>query len=172
MTDIETLLAKEAIRELVLLYCRGVDRKDIALLRDLYTADATDTHGDTFDGTKDEYLTFLEASFPYMRYGGHHVCNHLISVDGDRGEGEVCGIAYHLIPDRQGGWIEDMMALRYIDHYAREADGKWRFAKRLVTYDLRIQRPFIGTPPEMIGPGEDVTYSVLASRLFANGPRA
>lgn len=39
---LQTLLAKEEIRELVLLYSRGIDRKNLTLLRDLYTEDATD----------------------------------------------------------------------------------------------------------------------------------
>ncbi len=68
---LETLIAKEEIRELAMLYSRGVDRKDGALLRTLYTKDATDTHGDTFDGGAKEYVDFLEKAFPYMRYSGH-----------------------------------------------------------------------------------------------------
>ncbi len=163
-----TLVAKEEIRQLALLYCRGVDRKDGALLRTLYTHDATDTHGDTFDGSAEDYVRFLEGAFPYMRYSGHHVCNHLISVDGDRGEGEVYAIAYHIIPDGSGGWLEDFGCVRYLDRYRRD-DGRWRFAQRVVTYDLRSQRPF-ADPPEP--PQEDPSYTVLASRLFARGERA
>lgn len=165
-----TLIAKEQIRELVLLYSRGVDRKDPALLRTLYTEDATDTHDDTFDGSAEDYVRFLESAFPYMRYSGHHVCNHLISVDGDEGEGEVYAIAYHLIPDGQGGWIEDFMCVRYIDRYRKESDGRWRFAQRVVTYDLRSQRPAQGPQADEALP-EDPSFTVLKSRLFVRGER-
>lgn len=164
------LLAKEEIRELVLLYSRGVDRKDPALLRDLYTKDATDTHGDSFDGTAEDYVQFLERAFPHMRYSGHHVCNHLISVDGDEGEGEVYAIAYHVIPDGKGAWTEDFGCVRYIDRYRKE-DGRWRFARRVVSYDLRTQRPFPAAG-KTAPPGDDPGFAVLTSRIFARGERA
>ena len=167
----QDLLDKEAIRELVLLYSRAVDRKDVDLLRDLYTADATDSHGDTFDGSADAYCDFIERSLPHMPYSGHHVCNHLISVEGDEGSGEVYALAYHLIPDRDGGQTEDFMCVRYIDNYRREADGKWRFSKRVVTYDLKIRRPFTGGG--LLGQGaEDPSYQICTQSLFQRGPRA
>lgn len=165
-----TLLAKEEIRELVLLYSRGVDRRDGALLRTLYTSDATDTHGDTFDGPAEAYVQFLERAFPHMRYSGHHVCNHLVCVDGDEGEGEVYAIAYHVIPDGQGGWTEDLMCARYIDRYRKE-DGRWRFAKRVVSYDMRSQRP-VAAPGTGAAQSADPSFTVLKSRLFARGDRA
>jgi ketosteroid isomerase-like protein len=163
-----TLVAKEEIRELAMLYSRGVDRKDSALLRTLYTEDATDTHGDTFDGGAEDYVKFLERAFPFMAYSGHHICNHLISVAGDVGEGEVYALAYHVIPDGTGGWLEDFMCVRYIDRY-RKQEGRWRFAQRVVTYDMRSRRP--ASAPTKSLP-EDPTFTVLKSRLFARGPRA
>lgn len=168
---LDVLIAKDAIRELAMLYSRGVDRKDGPLLRTLYTADATDTHGDSFDGGAEAYVDFLERSFPHMRYSGHNICNHLISVDGDEGEGEVYAIAWHIIPDGKGGWIEDTMCCRYIDRYRREADGRWRFAKRVVSYDMRTQRPHV-PHAEAIGALDDPSYATLALRLFQRGERA
>jgi hypothetical protein len=164
------LIAKEEIRELAMLYSRGVDRKDAALLRTLYAKDATDTHGDTFDGPAEAFVQLLERAFPHMRYSGHHVCNHLISVDGDQGEGEVYAIAWHLIPDGKGGWIEDLMCVRYVDRYCREY-GRWRFAQRVVSYDFRSQRA-TETPGEQPRPADDPSFKILKSRLFARGPRA
>jgi len=170
---LQTLIDKDAIRELVLLYSRAIDRKDIALLRDLYTEDATDTHGTHFDGPADGYCDFIEKSHPFMTYSGHHACNHLISVEGDEGNGEVYAIALHTIPDRNnpGVLLEDFMAVRYIDNYRRCADGKWRFSKRVVTYDIHITRPFDGDG--LLGSSPvDPSYGVCGQRLFQRGARA
>jgi ketosteroid isomerase-like protein len=168
---LRALVDKDKIRELGLLYCRAVDRKDVALLRTLYTEDATDTHGDTFDGPAAAYCDFIETSVPHMPYSGHHVCNHLIALDGDEADGEIYAIATHVIPDRKGGWFEDIRWVRYIDRYRRAPDGFWRFAKRIVTYDHQSLRP-VETPPVDVGDGSgDPSYAALSTRLFARGAR-
>ena len=170
-SPIATLLAKDEIRELVLLYSRGVDRKDIPLLRSLYTSDATDHHGTFFSGTADEYIQFLERSLPHIHVSGHYVCNHLISVDGDQGEGEVYALAYHIIPDSKGGMVEDLCCVRYVDRYRKE-NGRWRFAARVVSFDMRSVRAV--AKPERAAPSwtDDPSVTTLSSRLFARGARA
>ncbi|GLK46264.1 MULTISPECIES: nuclear transport factor 2 family protein [Novosphingobium] len=169
-TAVQALIDKEAIRELVLLYSRAIDRQDIALLRDLYTDDATDTHGDSFDGPAGDYCDFIARAFPHMPYSGHHVCNHLIAVDGDVGSGEVYGLAWHLIPTREGGREEDFMAVRYIDNYRRCADGRWRFSRRVVTYDFKLRRPFDGSG--LLGLAErDPSYAECLQPLLRRGTR-
>lgn len=167
---VQVLLDKDAIRDLVLLYSRAIDRQDIELLRDLYTDDATDTHGDSFDGNAEDYCEFIAGAFPHMPYSGHHVCNHLIAVDGDEAGGEVYALAWHLVPGRDGGRQEDFMAVRYIDNYRRCPDGKWRFSKRVVTYDFKLRRPFDGGG--LLGQGAmDPSYAINANALFARGRR-
>jgi hypothetical protein len=166
-----TLAAKEAIRELVLLYSRGVDRQDLALLRGLYTRDATDHHGRHFDGSAEDYLEFLERSLPGMIAGGHFVCNHLISIiDDDHADGEVYAIAWHLIPDGKGGALQDLAGVRYIDNYRRE-HGRWMFARRVVSFDLRDVKPVPVPAGARTDPAADPSYSALTSRLFGRGPR-
>ena len=169
---IQQLIDREAIRDLVLCYSRAIDRKDVDLLRDLYTEDATDTHGDSFDGTADKYCEFIAASLPHIIYCGHHVCNHMISLDGDTGEGEVYALALHVLPDQTtpGQRVEDLMAVRYIDNYRRCADGKWRFSRRVVTYDMQLQRPFNGRG--LMGLGDkDPSYDVCKLPFFQRGAR-
>jgi SnoaL-like domain len=169
MTSLEILIAKEEIRELAMLYSRGVDRQDIALLRPLYTADGWDSHGQYFDGPAADYVAFLERQLPHMHIGAHHICNHLISVDGDTAEGEVYAIAWHLIPNGSGGLKHDIQSVRYIDSYRRE-DGRWCFAKRVVTFDMKMVLPAEdhGDKPDPI---QDPSHSALASALFARGAR-
>jgi hypothetical protein len=162
---------KDEIRELVLLYSRGVDRQDFELLRTLYTSDGHDDHAGVFCGSASDYVAFLERSLPYMHMSGHYVCNHLISVDGDTGEGEVYAIAHHIFPDGKGGMIEDRAGVRYIDQYRREA-GRWRFSSRVVTFDFREARPIpVPDRPTPVAT-EDPSYTALSMRLFGRGPRA
>ena len=77
------------------------------------------------------------------------------------------------MPDQKnpGKMVEDLMAVRYIDNYRRCADGKWRFSKRVVTYDFQLRRPFSGGGT--LGQAEnDPSYSVCSQRLFQRGARA
>lgn len=171
LQGLDALIAKEAIRELVLLYSRSIDRKDVALLRTLYTDDATDTHGNTYDGPAEGYCKFIERSLPHLLYSGHHVCNHLISVDGDDAEGEVYAVCYHIFPDGKGGWVEDLLCARYIDRYRKER-GRWRFAKRVVTYDYNSRRPASVTSGAIPDAAADSSYTALSQRLFSRGPSA
>jgi hypothetical protein len=170
VNPLNSLLDKEAIRELVLLYSRGVDRKDIELLKTLYAKNATDDHGAHFKGPADAYIEFLAKSLPHLLAGGHFVCNHLIALDGDTAEGEVYALAYHIFPDGKGGTLQDVSGVRYIDRYIKE-EARWLFASRIVTFDFRDIKP-IATPSKTApAPAEDPSYAALAGRVFARGPR-
>jgi hypothetical protein len=57
------------------------------------------------------------------------------------------------------------------DRYRRE-NGRWRFAARVVSFDMRSARPV--PKPERAAPSplEDPSVTTLTSRLFARGARA
>ena len=76
-------------------------------------------------------------------------------------------LAYHYIPS-EGGTLRDLAGVRYIDQY-RHVNGRWRFAKRVVSFDFRDIKP--APTPASSATANDPSYS-LVSRLFARGPRA
>jgi hypothetical protein len=168
--QLENLVAREEIRELVLLYSRAIDRNDMALVRDLYAEDATDTHGEFHFATVGEFISALDDALTVFRYTGHHVCNHLISVEGDEGQGEVYVLAYHSLPDGAGGWIERIVGVRYFDTY-RKTQGRWRFAARVVRHDWETERPIPEPHAGAPAHADDPSYGLLPARVFARGAR-
>src|SRR5476651_704747 len=81
-TDLQSLLDKDAIRDLVMSYSRGVDRQDFAFLRTLYTEDAIeDDHGGAYTGSAEGYVDWLETVMGRVDNSVHLVHNHLIRLE-------------------------------------------------------------------------------------------
>lgn len=163
---VQALIDKEDIRQLALLYARGVDRQDARLLRSLYTEDAVDHHGPVFSGPASAYVDMLESTFPLITVGAHYVCNHLIDIlDTNQAQGEVYALGHHIIEVPGGGHTESFVGVRYLDQYRRVA-GRWLFARRDVVFDLDSSRPVVhgGATPDRAA--DDLSYSLLSSPLF------
>ena len=125
------LLDKQAIVELILRYCRGIDRNDREAVAECFHPDATDVHG-SFRGTVAE---FIDWAFHLLeRYDStmHLVANQLITLSGDRAVSETYGIAYHRSsdPDPRRNLT---VGFRFIDLLERRVDRVWRIAERVAT---------------------------------------
>lgn len=130
---------REAIRELVFRYCRAVDRREFAALGALYHPDAIDDHTPYFRGPAREFIARLPAIMATTRLTTHHVTNTLIASHGDRAEGEICTLVYHL-QDSSAGLQELLVGGRYLDHYVR-GDAGWQFMHRKIVLDWSELRP-------------------------------
>lgn len=130
MTD--PLLDRIAIVELVSRYCRGIDRRDFALVRSLYHDDAIDEHGTMFRGGPDAFVAWLDEAMAPWELTIHTIGNSVIAVDGDRAEAEHQVRAWHRSapPDRK----EYIVHGRYLDRYERR-DGAWKFSRRSLVFD-------------------------------------
>ncbi len=135
------VVAKQALQELVCRYSRAVDRRDFDSLAGLYLHDAIHDHGDMFRGEPAALITWLKQS-PATMLTQHFVGNCLFHVEGDRAEGEIYTINYHVLPvDPESGERRDYVAGgRYLDRY-RRVGGRWYFEQRQRVIDWRHQRP-------------------------------
>jgi hypothetical protein len=175
-TIMQLLIDKDAIRDLVLLYSRGVDRQDFALLRSLYTQDAVeDNHSGLFTGSAEAYVDWLETSLPRVATTTHAVQNHLIVVEDEtHAQGEVYVLAYHRLPADGGGWFDQIHGSRYLDHYEKRS-GRWLFARRSVAIDWKRRGPSSWDSDHPDVPGmpvgthdaADPSYHVLENVHFA-----
>lgn len=161
---LQELTDREALRELVAAYCRAVDRQDLALMRRLYHPDAYHDHGDLFRGTRDAFIAWLEKSLGNM-VSHHFIGNLLLSVTGDRAEGEVYSINTHVLPGTPAR--EYIAGGRYLDEYIR-VGGAWLFKRRERVIDWSHER--VAAPG---GPSDKILAGVSGSddRSFAALPQ-
>lgn len=124
----EELLDKQAIHEVVLRYCRGIDRLDLDAVRDCYHPDGVDHHTG-FSGTRDEYVRWVGEGL--RRFDGtmHFVGNHLVEVEGDVAFSETYGNAHHWGTPREDPALNFVSGFRYVDRFERRG-GVWRIAER------------------------------------------
>ena len=143
--DLEELLARESVRDLVARYNAGADVGRFDEVVALFAPDAVlEIPGETFEGrdaiaglfrrTRDRVLeTPASGGKPHLR---HYTATLQIDVDGADDAHSRC---YYLVLMAHGldHWG------RYIDRF-RRVDGVWRFAHRKVTTDGRSQGSVMG----------------------------
>lgn len=171
--EIETLLARQQIADVIYSYARGIDRMDFDLVRSCYHPDAYDDHGG-FGGTVDEFLASAKAFLPRWTATQHFMGNMLIEVLGDVARAETYAVAYHRREDAEGNGKDDVMGIRYVDRFEKR-QGAWKIAHRVVSNEWRRVDPV----NKMRGRGEvgvwgrrdeqDVLHWILQAKAPAAG---
>jgi 3-phenylpropionate/cinnamic acid dioxygenase small subunit len=133
--QVQELLDKTAITELLHRYCRACDRADFEALREIFWEDAVDHHGIT-DGEPGLLIAWLTETvakpgsvFEWMI---HSVSNILIELHGDQAAVESYFVSTQRRHDDSGTW-DDLVSGRYVDRMERRG-GEWRIAERSVLY--------------------------------------
>ncbi len=124
--------AREAIREVLAAYCRGIDRRDRELVRSCFHLDATDDHG-TGPRSIDDFLTWC-----FDLLAGYDTTFHLLGQStfefraDDEARVETYGVASH----RRAGGPEHrnlVTGFRCVDTFVD--DSGWRIARRVAITD-------------------------------------
>ncbi|AII10540.1 nuclear transport factor 2 family protein [Rhodococcus opacus] len=122
------LIAKQEIYEVLCRYCRGIDRLDLELVRSCYHPDARDHHV-SFDGTRDEFIDWVDAELRQMDGTMHSIANHLVELDGDRARCETYVNTYSWSATSTRPAHNSLTGTRYVDTFELRA-GVWRIAER------------------------------------------
>ncbi|MDB6063375.1 MAG: hypothetical protein JWM78_3478 [Verrucomicrobiaceae bacterium] len=138
MSDLRALQDKAELHDLVMRYCRAVDRRQFAALRALYHDDAFEDRGDIFVGSIDEFVAWMPVAMESFELTTHRIFNTLFVLDGDRAEGEIYAEAYHRTTGLDAQEI--VVGGRYFDHYERRR-GVWKFSRRSSAVDRCEMRP-------------------------------
>ena len=138
--SLQRLLDVEAIKEVHIRYCRGVDRRDWDLLRSCYHPDATDDHGDYVGGIEG-FIEYCKVGTLTFESTSHVTGNQLVEVDGDTAWAEHYAVAFHRLPASASGPAKDVVVnARYVDRFERR-NGEWRIAYRVIVVDSERELP-------------------------------
>jgi hypothetical protein len=128
------LLDREAIRDCLYRYCRGIDRADEATLRSTYWPDATDRHG-RYSGPVEGFFQWALETFKTGPRNIHQVSNILITFTSETGAAvESYFNALQRGTAGDGRVSQVLLAGRYCDRFEKR-DGEWRVSERVVVYD-------------------------------------
>ena len=127
----DALADRLAISDLMLSYCRGIDRLDHDLVANCFHPDATDTHG-SFQGTIAEFIDWAFGVLRRYDSTMHLVANHLATIRGTAAVSETYGIAYHRSSDSDPR-RNLTVGFRYLDRVERRDGGPWKISRRIAT---------------------------------------
>ena len=135
--DLAEMRAEREIRNMVLRYMRGVDRKDYELMASVYHDDAVEDHG-PIKGSPRDFIEWVRKRHETIDQAMHFIGNCLVEFDGDRAFVETyCIIVQH---ERTGtknpgtgqpGMLRTAIGVRYVDRFEKR-HGTWKVAHRML----------------------------------------
>jgi hypothetical protein len=131
--SMEQLLAREAIRDCLYRYCRGIDLADEQALRSAYWEDAHDCHG-PYNGPASGFIDGALTALKHFELSVHHITNVLIELDSTSAAVESKFSAFQRAPGNDGILKQVFILGRYADFFEKR-QGQWKIARRTVIYD-------------------------------------
>jgi uncharacterized protein (TIGR02246 family) len=145
---IDALVSRDAIRQLVAAYCRGIDRGDAQLLSSIFWADATVVAASIYTSGAEFPERIVAAVTSSLDWCHHAVSNEWIEIDGDRAMGE-----HYVTAFMRAGGHDVTTGGRYLDRFQRR-DGVWKIASRIFVADWSTSAPASAELDAVYQPGQ------------------
>jgi ketosteroid isomerase-like protein len=140
--ELQYLLDRQAIEDVVRRYARGVDRHDVRTMNTVFHDDMVDNHG-PFVGGREAFTTWVNDLHSHKTtIHMHGITTHSCRIDGDAAFAET--YVTFVLKLREGGKVM-FGSGRYIDRLERR-DGTWRIALRRTMTDSRFESGSVEPP--------------------------
>lgn len=139
--EVQALVDKQAIRDCLARYSRGIDRMDPDFLKTVYHPDGSDNHG-IFDGNAWEFAEFIapfdkELGVEQQTHWLDNILIELVSETEARVETYHTAFAHCKTDD---GMVYALVGGRYLDRFEKR-DGHWKIADRVYCMDWNMNGP-------------------------------
>jgi len=167
---VETLLAKDAIREAIHRYCRVLDRMDKEGAYALWNDGSETLYHGIYEGTGPGFIDWVWESHSMMERHSHQITNVMIEVDGDTAISESYVTVVLWMPMEDDKVLEIVSRGRYLDNWSVQpgSDGapRWGIDRRENVTDLQTETLVSrGNLPEGSCRDQgDPLYSLLSGR--------
>lgn len=121
---------QQEIHDVLMRYCRGVDRGDEALIASCYHAGAIDDHGDFVVAAEDVAPLFVKLGARSPLGGMHFIGNVLIEVEGETAFAESYFMAIKDVMRDETRFLR-IRSGRYIDRFEKR-QGRWAIVERVL----------------------------------------
>lgn len=155
--EVQRLIDREAIRDVLARYFGGIDAADVGRVRSCFTDDVRAAYDgrafvDGIEALMGGFLTFRNKASGAWLATTHFMGNlSYLGLDHAAAETEVYAIAFLVTPGTPHNHVA-MRSLRYLDRW-RKASDEWRISDRVHTLDWSCSVPvdFVGEFSRRLG---------------------
>lgn len=159
--QLQELIDEREIRRVIMLYCRGVDRRDRELIENTFHPDAICNDVDGMGAPTGQKRADVLVN-PNNPMYFHFIGNEVIDIHADKAKAEFYFMSVFEF-SRDGRPYMRMRGGRYIGRLERR-EGKWKFSHRISTDDWSrvdriLEQPDVH-PPKGLPSAEDPVYKI------------
>lgn len=132
--EVQALLDKKAIEEVLLKFLRGCDRADLDLVECAYWPDGWEDHGGTFDGPASEWVAVIKERLPKAGLMNHMAMNLIIDLKSATTATAECYILTAARLTVKGQEFDTRTLARCVDQMEKRGD-EWRIFRRTMCWE-------------------------------------
>lgn len=137
-SELDELLAKQQIHEVLCRYCRGLDRMDKTLARSVWHKEGTAHYHDMYEGSGYGFVDWVWEAHEPMERHSHQIANSIIQIQGSSNASSetYVTVALWTLPNESGEQQEIIGRGRYLDRFSKR-EGLWAIDHREHILDMQ-----------------------------------